>query len=202
MRLMRQVMVAVVILVSSGCATQPPKNLDDICEIFKQNRDWYRSSKHAFETYGLPIHVQMAIVHQESRFRADAQPERLWILGVIPWFRPSSAYGYAQVKDDTWDWYREKSGNRFASRDNFSDAVEFVAWYGRISFDQLHISKWDAYGQYLAYHEGHGGYRMKTYLVKPWLISVAKKVKSRASRYHTQLSRCEDELNRPWWWPF
>jgi len=201
-RLMCLVLVAVVTLINAGCTTVPPKNLDNVCEIFEQNHSWYKSSKHAFETYGLPIHVQMAIIHQESRFRDEAQPKRTWIFGIIPWFRPSTAYGYAQVKDETWDWYREKSGHRYASRDDFGDAVEFIAWYGKISFDHLKISKWDAYGQYLAYHEGHGGYEKKTYLKKPWLISVAKKVKLRASRYHTQLSRCEDELNRHWWWPF
>ena len=33
-------------------------------------------------------------------------------MGFIPWRRPSSAYGYPQAKDDTWDWYIRKTGNR------------------------------------------------------------------------------------------
>ena len=119
MRLVCLVLVPVVTLISAGCTTLPPKNLDNICDIFEQHHSWYKSSKHAFETYGLPIHVQMAIIHQESRFRADSKPERTWILGIIPWFRPSSAYGYAQVKDETWEWYREKSGNDWAYWNHF-----------------------------------------------------------------------------------
>ena len=190
------------VLIAVGCTTMPPKNLDNICAIFEEHRAWYHSSKRAFEEHGIPVHVQMAIIYQESRFRSEAQPERVWIFGIIPWFRPSSAYGYAQVKDETWGWYKEKRGRRFASRDDFDDAVDFISWYGRASFDRLHISKWDAYGQYLAYHEGQGGYKRKTYLKKPWLINVAKKVKLRAARYHTQLAGCEKELNRSWWWPF
>jgi len=63
----------------------------------------------------------------------------------------------------------------------------------------LGISKWDAYNQYLAYHEGHGGFRAKSYLKKPWLIKVAQKVKKRAGQYGTQLKRCKAELEKPWY---
>jgi hypothetical protein len=176
--------------------------MDNICDIFEEKKAWYKSSKHAFKNHGMPVSVQLAIIHQESRFRSEAQPERTWFLGIIPWFRPSTAYGYAQVKDETWNWYREKRGRSFASRDEFDDAVDFIGWYGNISYEQSRIPKDDAYRQYLAYHEGHGGYKRKTYLKKPWLVTVAKKVKLRATRYQAQLSGCEKELNRSGWWPF
>lgn len=66
----------------------------------------------------------------------------------------------------------------------------------------LGLSKWDGYRQYLAYHEGHGGYRRGTYRGKPWLMRVARKVDGRARRYHTQLSRCREELESWGLWPF
>jgi hypothetical protein len=54
----------------------------------------------------------------------------------------------------------------------------------------------------LAYHEGHGGWKRKTYNKKKWLIGVARKVEANAKLYSEQLKRCEDNLGSPWWWPF
>jgi hypothetical protein len=186
-----------------SCSTSPPRDISNSCEIFDDKNGWYKDAQRAYEHWGVPIHVQLAIVYQESKFVDDAKPPRDYLLWVIPWGRISSAYGYAQAKDDTWDWYREKTGNRFADRDDFGDAVDFIAWYCSMSNKMLGISKWDAYGQYLAYHEGQGGYKRKTYNQKPWLLKVARKVDTRAKSYHTQLARCEDELDSGWsLWPF
>lgn len=147
--------------------------------------------------------MQLAIIYQESRFRARAKAPKDTLLGFIPWGRKSSAYGYAQVKDTTWEWYIDKTGNWGADRDDFEDVTDFIGWYGNKSHRRLGISKWDAYRQYLAYHEGHGGYARKTYLKKPWLIRVARKVKRRAERYRAQIARCQDEFEGGWsLWPF
>ncbi len=122
---------------------------------------------------------------------------------MIPWFRSSSAYGYAQVKDDTWDWYIQKTGNSGADRDDFDDAVDFVAWYTNQSHKILGISKWDTYNQYLAYHEGQGGYRKGSYRNKKWLLRYAKKVEQTAKSYAVQLSSCRESLEiEKSWWPF
>jgi hypothetical protein len=191
------------LLAMVSCSTSPPKNLSDSCEIFEDKSGWYRDASKAYERWGTPIHVQLAIIYQESKFVDDAKPPRDYLLWVIPWGRVSSAYGYAQAQDSTWDWYREKSGNRGADRDDFDDAVDFVSWYGSVSHQKLGISQWDAYNQYLAYHEGHGGFQRKTYEGKPWLLAVAKKVSIRAANYQAQLSRCEDDLDAGWsFWPF
>ena len=63
----------------------------------------------------------------------------------------------------------------------FDDSIDFIGWYTHGSQKRLKVSKWDAYGQYLAYHEGRGGYERKTYQGKPWLKNVASKVKRRAA---------------------
>lgn len=191
------------LLALSGCADNPPKNLDSSCSIFQEKEKWYQAANRSYERWGVPVHVQLAIIYQESRFVQDAKPEREKLLWVIPWFRKSSAYGFAQVKDSTWDWYKSKSGNRGADRDDFEDAVDFIGWYGHMSHKTLGISKWDGYNQYLAYHEGHGGFKRKTYLKKKWLMAVARKVETRAGRYRSQLGGCQASLDRGWsLWPF
>ncbi len=192
-----------VFLTLLGCSSSPPSNIDNVCSIFRENDDWYDAAVDTYEEWGVPIHVQMAIIHQESKFRAEAKPERTKLLWVIPWTRPSSAYGYAQVLDETWEWYKDKTGNSWADRNEFDDAIDFVGWYGNISHKKLGISKWDAEKQYLAYHEGHGGYKRKSYRKKPWLVKVAAKVGRRAAKYRAQYAKCKHNLDSGWsFWPF
>lgn len=184
-------------------ATRPPTDLDDACAIFEEKDDWYASAKAAHEHWGVPIHVQLAIIHQESSFIHNARPPRHYLLGFIPWVRPTTAYGYGQIKDMTWQWYLDKTQRRDASRDNFADVADFIGWYVNMSHRLLGLSRRDAYSQYLAYHEGQGGFRRKSYRDKPWLVGVARKVGRNAERYRRQLAQCRTELERPWWhwWP-
>jgi hypothetical protein len=190
------VLGAAVILACSG---SPPNNIRNSCEIFEEKDDWYADAYASYEKWGVPVHVQLAIIYQESRFVHDAKPPRQKLLWVIPWTRPSSAYGYGQIKDSTWDWYLKSTDRSWADRDDFDDVTDFIGWYGAYSHRTLGISKWDAYNQYLAYHEGHGGFKRKTYKKKPWLMKVARKVDNRAKAYHTQLKKCEDSLDKGGW---
>jgi hypothetical protein len=202
-RLQKYLTLMLLLALTSACSTTPPKNLDNSCEIFFEKDDWYDDTNDSFKKWGMPIHVQLAIIHQESRFTYDAKTEMQYFLWIIPIGRKSNAYGYAQVKDETWDWYIDKTGNRGADRDDFDDAVDFIGWYGKLTHSTLGISKWDAYNQYLAYHEGHGGFKRKTYLKKPWLMKVARKVEARAKQYSAQLKTCQKELESRWdLWPF
>jgi hypothetical protein len=190
-------------LIIASCASTPPTRIDNLCEIFREKDGWYQDARASEKHWGTPIHVQMAIIRQESSFRDDAQPPRRTLLGFIPWTRPSSAYGYSQAKDGTWDWYMQKTGNSGADRDDFDDAVDFVGWYTNMTQRMLRVSKWDAYSQYLAYHEGHGGFKRKTYANKRWLKSVARKVERSSKRYAAQLKGCRAGLEAEWsLWPF
>jgi hypothetical protein len=202
-RVPRWVLAAAIGALLGGCATAPPSQPDDLCSVFREKDDWYRDASNAAQRWGMPVPVQMAILRQESAFVADARPARKRLFGLIPTVRPSSAYGYTQAKDSTWDWYRTKTGNRGADRDDFADAVDFVGWYGDVSWRTLGISKSDAYRQYLAYHEGHGGYQRGTYRSKDWLVATAHRVSARAKRYGRQLAACRPDLERGGgWWPF
>ena len=174
-----------------ACTAVTPKNGDNICATFKEKDDWYDEAKDSYQKWGVPVYVQMAIMHQESHFVADARPPREMLLGFIPWFRPTSAYGYAQAVDGTWDDYLDDAGGWFADRDDFSDAIDFIGWYSNSSHAKLGISKWDARNLYLAYHEGHNGFKHKTHLKNVTLKHVADKVSTRAKIFQRQLGACQ-----------
>ncbi len=77
-----------------GCATTPPNDVSNLCEIFYEKEDWYDAAEEMREKWGVPIHVPMAMMYQESSFRHDALPPRDYFLfGFIPWGRGGSAYG-------------------------------------------------------------------------------------------------------------
>jgi len=187
--------VTFLVIILTSCATYKPENTNNICDIFLGETDWYEAARDSQEKWGTPIFVMMAIMHQESRFVDDAQPERDWFLGFIPLPRDSSAYGYAQAQDPVWEEYLKSSAGFSADRDEFEDAIDFIGWYTNGSHKRLKLSKWDAYGQYLAYHEGRGGYSRRSYQSKPWLVKVAAKVKRRAQSYSRQLKGCKSKLD-------
>jgi hypothetical protein len=188
------------VLSLAGCSSAPPQQPDNLCEIFYEKRDWYDAAAAMHDEWGVPIHVPMAMMYQESSFKHDAKPPKDYILWVIPWGRVSSAYGYSQAKTPTWDDYQRETGRSWASRSDFADAIDFMGWFIAKSHSVNGVSKWDAYGQYLNYHEGWGGYRRNTYKQKQWLINTARRVDNRAKTYASQLKNCEDELKRGWLW--
>lgn len=189
-------------LLLGGCVTSAPTKVDNICHIFDEKNGWYDDAKKAEEKWDNPIPIMMAFMHQESRFQPKAKPGRTKILWVIPGPRKSSAYGFSQAKDETWDWYKDEAGAWGADRDEFSDAIDFVGWYNHTSSRRSNIALNDPYHLYLAYHEGQGGYNRGTYNSKPWLKKVAKKVSSRAATYQRQLASCQERLDSDGWWFF
>lgn len=200
MKLRYGVIAATLTFSIAGCATAPPKEPENLCRIFEEKRDWYKAAAKMEKKWGVPIQVPMAIMYQESSFKHNAKPPRDYILWVIPWGRVSSAYGYSQAKTGTWDDYVKETGNSWSSRDNFDDAMDFMGWYISKSHRINGVSKWDAYAQYLNYHEGWGGYKRQTYRQKQWLMRTAERVQERAGRYGAQLRQCEDDLKRGWLW--
>ena len=174
-------------VVSSGT---PPRNLDNACAIVQQRPNYLRAFKATERKWGVPVHVQMAIIHQESSFRSNAKTPMRYFFGVIPRGRQSSAFGYAQALDGTWEEYKAKTGRFIARRSNIRDATDFMGWYMNNTKKRNGIDLSDTKNQYLAYHEGQTGFARGTHRRKSWLLNVAKKVKSRASMYNRQLRQC------------
>ena len=184
-------MMIVLLVASCGGGPQTaPRDLDNACTILKEHPDYLRAFRATERKWGVPIHVQMATIHQESKFVADARTPFKYVLGVIPMGRQSSAFGYSQALDATWDEYLESEGRWRAKRDGIRDASDFMGWYMNLTRDRNGISLHDARNQYLAYHEGHTGFSRQSYNSKAWLVGVAGKVDSRAKLYERQIAGC------------
>ncbi|OED43114.1 hypothetical protein ACH42_11100 [Endozoicomonas sp. (ex Bugula neritina AB1)] len=183
--------LTVLAVLLTGCAnTTPPAKPHNLCGVFKEKRSWYKHAKASNKRWGTPVQVMMSIMYQESSYKHDAQPPRPWFL-FIPLPRKSSAYGYAQAQNGTWDQYIKEAGGLFSDRDDFEDAIDFIGWYTYKSRKLNGTSLWAADQQYLNYHEGWYGYRKGTHKKKAWLLKTAGKVKGRASTYGEQLRRCK-----------
>lgn len=199
-RVVKTILLFTSLSVLASCTTAPPKNLDDVCDIFDEYYDWYNASKEVEGKYGIPIGVTMAFIHQESKFVEDARPPREWFLWIFPGDYPSTAYGYTQALNGTWKDYQKNTGQWSADRDDFTDAVDFIGWYNTNTMKRTGIKKHDAYRLYLAYHDGAGGYLRGTYKKKKWLLDVSRKVDRRARMYNQQLVQCRDTLESGWLW--
>ncbi len=194
MRILAIMMLGVLL---SGCITLgPPSNTRDICTIFDEQGGWYDDAKDAEKRWGTPIPVMMAIMHQESRFVANARPPRKDGFLFFPGKRPSSAYGYAQALDGTWDFYQRSTGNWGADRDNFEDAIDFIGWYTALTRQKNRVAATDAKLHYLNYHEGWTGYARGSHNRKRWLLDVSGRVGALAQRYEMQLSSCRHKFER------
>lgn len=175
----------------ASCATKQPKNINNACSIINEYPDWYYDMVDSYNRWGVPMNVQMAFVRQESSFRSDAKPSMKYYLGFIPAGRVSSAYGYSQALDGTWDHYKRETKQTFVSRSNYADAVDFIGWYLNNVNRKTGIKKSDTYNLYLAYHDGIGGYKRGSYKNNSFLKNYTRKTADVAGKYSTQLQNCE-----------
>ena len=191
--------LALALVMLAGCASLPPAQTNNLCELFSDKKRWYKDTKKANKRWGVSAGTVMAFMYQESRFDAKAKPPRGRFLWIFPGRRASSAYGYAQAQKGTWKWYKQSTGKKYADRNDFGDAADFIGWYNRQSQRKSNIASNDVYRLYLAYHEGHGGFNRGSYNNKPWLKKVAQSVAKRAASYDGQLAQCRKRLNKRGW---
>ena len=187
-----KVIIFLSFLIISGCSSIP-KNTSDGCSIFSEKYFWYKHAVKAEKKWGTPIYLQLAIIKMESDFDWLAKPQRQKIFKVIPYKRPSSSFGYSQAVKGTWKQYKEDTGNKYASRARFKDSVDFIGWYTNKTKSILKIPLTDPFKQYIAYHEGWGGY--KNYKKKQKVILLAKKVENNSNKYKKQLENCKSSLS-------
>ena len=178
------------VVLLSACVSKPPADVNNACHIFKQYPGWYHDARDVERRWKIPVPVQLAIVHQESKFNGKAKPPGMKLFWCIPIKRPSTASGYCQALNGTWALYKKTNGSILTARTSFAAGLDFIGWYANMAYRMAGIPRTDAYNLYLAYHEGVGGYKRKTYLKKPWLIQVARKVKARSQIYAAQLRQC------------
>lgn len=184
------ILLTLVAACGSGGRYSAPRDLDNACSIARERPSYIKAFRATERKWGVPVHVQMAAMYQESKFIGDARTPVRYTLGVIPMGRQSSAYGYSQALDGTWEEYQKDQRKRSARRDNINDAADFMGWYMNLSRDRNGIALTDATNQYLAYHEGHTGYARGSFYGKSWLMRVASEVGQRSIKYQNQLASC------------
>ncbi|KPP84317.1 MAG: hypothetical protein HLUCCO07_08830 [Rhodobacteraceae bacterium HLUCCO07] len=183
----------VILILLGSCAPRDrsaPTSLDNACNILEQRPHFVRAFRASERKWGVPAHVQMATLYQESKFIGDARTPFRYALGVIPMGRQSSAYGYAQALDGTWNEYKSETRSGRARRDKIRDAADFMGWYMAKTGERNGVALSDARNQYLAYHEGHTGFARGSYNQKAWLLRIAGEVDARANMYRSQLDTC------------
>lgn len=192
--LYRALALGALVLLLSACATAQPRDATNVCSIFEEKRGWHKAAVTAQKKWGTSMHIPLAFMYQESTFRAKAKPPRRKLFGFIPWHRLSSAYGYAQVLDGTWEQYLRNTGEYWRVRHDFADATDFIHWYILQAARINGVSTSDAYSLYLNYHEGPAGFARKSYSKKPWLVKTAANVQIRSQTFKEQYQRCESSL--------
>ncbi len=185
------VILSFVFIQSCGVFNRIPSSQNNACDILDHRSSWKRAVNRTNKKWGVSPALQLAFIKTESNFRARAKTPRKFFLGIIPAGRISSAYGYAQALDGTWAWYKKDSGNRNASRTDFADSSDFIGWYVDQTNKKLKISKSDVYRQYLAYHQGHAGYKSGRYKSSQAIMNVAQRTSNTAARFQTQLKKCK-----------
>ena len=190
---LRSYFLILLVIFITGCSSIP-QNTSNSCSIFNERYLWYKHAKKTEQKWGTPIYIQLAIIKMESDFDWLAKPPRQKLFKIIPFKRPSSSFGYSQAVNGTWEQYKNETGNKLATRTRFKDSVDFIGWYTDKTESLLKISKKDAFKQYLAYHEGWGGY--KNYKNNQKVIILAKKVKKQSDNYKSQLKKCQKRLNK------
>ena len=180
----------------AGCASAPqPSNAEiaDACLMLKENKSWHKALRASAHEWGAPMGYQLAIIKQESSFDSKAKAprgERKWF-GLVEGDRLSSARGYAQALDTTWESYKRETGNGGASRQSFKDASDFIGWYFSKTGERTGVGQYDYRAHYLAYHEGPTGYLQGTWRNKTWLVQTADRVASQAAAYESQIAGCK-----------
>ena len=184
------VIIAIESKINSG-ESKSTRYVNNACKMLKENPDWYLSLKASEEKWKTPIHIQLGMIRQESAFKHNAKPKRANRWHEFGDNFSSTAKGYSQALNGTWDHYLKSTRGALKSRSSFKDATDFIGWYNSKSKNNNNISLDDPKQLYLAYHEGWNGYRLKTYEKKKFLTQSIKNVVYWSDKYKAQLSHCE-----------
>ena len=166
-----------ILVISTGTA-KAGTDLDDACDILRDRIGWYTAASDVSEKWQISVPIILAVMHQESRFKATAAA------------KTTTAYGYAQALDGTWGLYVKENNAVGAKRTSFVASADFIGWYMGQTKQRVGVPLDDVAGHYLAYHEGHGGYRSKRWKKNAKLIEIAKDVARRAEVYKEQMRAC------------
>ena len=193
MKILKINFLLILLSIISACSSIP-SNTSNSCSILNERYLWFKHVNKTKKKWGTPVYLQLAIIKMESDFDWLAKPPRQKLFKVIPYKRPSSSFWYSQAVNGTWEQYKKETGNKLAVRSMFKYSVDFIGWYTNKSSNILNISKSDAFRQYIAYHEGWGGF--KNYKDNKKVINLAKRVEKQSNVYKNQLKECRSSLSK------
>ena len=188
----------IVFAILTACVPKRYLPTSNVCKLLDEKVSWYKSLKEVEKSSGVDMSLILAIIKQESDFIANARPYKKGFFGIE--VAKTSSYGYSQAKAQTWDWYKSDTNRPSAKRDNFANSAHFISWYVNKTKQINGIDVNDYYNQYLAYHEGHGGFKAKSFNNKKWLKDIALKVANNAQKNKKLLSSCRENLDKNYVW--
>lgn len=178
----------------TSCATTPPRNINNICDVLKQKSgfltDWRSSAVHASKKYNVPLPLILATIYKESSFNSTAKSERTKLGGFIPWKRKSTAYGYSQALNNTWLDYVKETKYFYADRSNFAHSTDFIGWYYQKSIKRHKLAPNDYKNLYLSYYLGYSKSPKSYKNVAPNVLRSVQKLVDTTLAYEKQLKNC------------
>ena len=92
-RTLRALILVLLVGSCGGGQSSAPRDLDNACNLLRERPQYLKAFRKVERKWGVPMHVMMATIHQESKFVADARTPFRYVAGVIPMGRQPSAYG-------------------------------------------------------------------------------------------------------------
>ena len=71
-----------ILMILSGCFSTPAREVTNICDLLDEKVSWYQAVKKSEKKWGAPMHLQLAIIYQESHFASNAKPPRLSLIHI------------------------------------------------------------------------------------------------------------------------
>lgn len=126
----------------------------DPCALLAARDGWRTILSDVEARWGVSPGAVLAVIDQESRFRADARG------AGAGGANPTRNFGYAQANIRTWNAFlRGANWQGSSSRTDFEASAHFVGWHFAVLGRRNGLALTDVAGNYLVYKMGEGGYR-------------------------------------------
>ena len=144
---MRRAIFALVLALAACAPAQkeaaaPPAN--ETCALIASHKGWEKALAASVGRWGVPPHVQLAVMRQESNFELPKRPS----------VQPLTPHGYAQADARTWAAYRRAADRPNAKRQDFADSADFIGWYFHETRERADLPFSRVADHYLAYSRG------------------------------------------------
>lgn len=164
-----------------GAAQQAHAQTQDMCALMARNPGWADAVRSASLTWKVSPGTILAVIDQESRFKATAKGAGAVNANSV------RNFGFAQANLRTWNWFLRDTGRASGSRSNFALSADFVGWHFTEMETRTGIPRSQFVSHYLIYKLGEGGFRRG---VPQQARSLASTLSVRAKFHDRKLWNC------------